>query len=61
MFTQLCNFADIAAVLGTLTTLRMPNTFGVHTPLSTIAEPGTSSDMDISSSVNNSPLLSFST
>jgi hypothetical protein len=55
MFTQLCNFADIATVLGTLTTLGTPNTFGVCTPLSTITEPGTPSDIDISSSINNSP------
>jgi hypothetical protein len=33
----------------------MPNTFGECTPLSTIAEPGTPSDMDISSSVEHSP------
>jgi hypothetical protein len=33
----------------------MPNTFGECTPLSTIAEPSTPSDMDISSSVGSSP------
>jgi hypothetical protein len=33
----------------------MPNTFGERTPLSTIAEPGTPSDMDISSSAEHSP------
>ena len=55
MFTQLRNLADIAAVLGTPTNIGTPNTFGMHTPQSTIAEPGTPSDMDISSSVNNSP------
>jgi hypothetical protein len=55
MFTQLHNFADIAAVLSTSNTMGMPNTFGEHTPLSTIAEPGTPSDMDISSSAEHSP------
>jgi hypothetical protein len=58
MFTKLRNLADIATVLNTPTTLGTPNTFGERTPLSTIAEPGTpdsSSDMDISSSVANSP------
>ena len=55
MFTQLRNLADIAAVLGTPTTIGTPDTFGMHTPKPTIAEPGTPSDMDISSSVNNSP------
>jgi hypothetical protein len=55
MFTQLHNFTDIAAVLSTPSTMGMPNTFGECTPLSTIAEPGTSSDMDISSSVGSSP------
>jgi hypothetical protein len=55
MFTQLCNFADITAVLSTSSTIGMPNTFGECTPLSTIAEPGTPSDMDISSSVGSSP------
>jgi hypothetical protein len=33
----------------------MPNTFGECTPLLTITEPGTPSDMDISSSVGSSP------
>jgi hypothetical protein len=55
MFTQLHNLADIAAVLGTPNTMGMPNTFGECTPLSTIAEPGTPSDMDISSSAEHSP------
>ena len=55
MFTQLRNLADIAAVLSTPTTIGTPNTFGMHTPKSTIAEPGTPSNMDISSSINNSP------
>src|SRR5437660_8700232 len=55
MFTQLHNFANIAAVLSTPNTMGMPNTFGECTPLSTIAEPGTPSDMDISSSVGSSP------
>jgi hypothetical protein len=58
MFTKLHNLADIATVLNMLTTLGMPNTFGECTPLSTIAEPGTPdslSDMDISSSMANSP------
>ena len=55
MFTQLCNLADIAAVLSTPTTLGTPNTFGTHTPKSTVAEPGTPSDMDIASSRDNSP------
>jgi hypothetical protein len=55
MFTQLCNFADITAVLSTPNTMGMPNTFGERTPLSTIAELGTPSDMDISSSAEHSP------
>jgi hypothetical protein len=55
MFTQLRNFADITAVLSTPSTMGMPNTFGECTPLSTIAEPGTPSDMDISSSAEHSP------
>jgi hypothetical protein len=55
MFTKLRNLADIATVLNTPTTLGSPNTFRVCTPLSTIAEPGTPSDMDISSSVEYSP------
>jgi hypothetical protein len=55
MFTQLRNFADIAAVLSTPNTIGMPNTFGECTPLSTITEPGTPSDMDISSSAEHSP------
>jgi hypothetical protein len=55
MFTQLCNLADIAAVLSTPSTMGMPNTFGECTPLSTITKPGTPSDMDISSSVGSSP------
>jgi hypothetical protein len=55
MFTQLRNLADIAAVLSTPSTMGMPNTFGECTPLSTIAEPGTPSDMDISSSAEHSP------
>jgi hypothetical protein len=58
MFTKLHNLTDIATVLNTPITLGMPNTFRECTPLSTIAEPGTpdsSSDMDISSSVANSP------
>jgi hypothetical protein len=55
MFTQLCNFANIAAVLSTPSTLGMPNTFGECTPLSTITEPGTPSDIDISSSAEHSP------
>jgi hypothetical protein len=55
MFTQLRNFTDIAAVLSTPNTIGMPNTFGEHTPLSTITEPGTPSDMDISSSIGSSP------
>jgi hypothetical protein len=33
----------------------MPNTFEECTPLLTIAEPGTPSDIDISSSVGSSP------
>src|SRR5437588_3198284 len=49
MFTQLRNLADIASILN------MPNTFGECTPLSTIAELGTPSDMDISSSAEHSP------
>jgi hypothetical protein len=49
MFTQLRNLADITSILNT------PNTFGECTPLSTIAEPGTPSDMDISSSAEHSP------
>jgi hypothetical protein len=38
-----------------------PNTFGECTPLSTIAEPGTPSDIDISSSAEHlpSPLLFY--
>src|SRR5205807_886341 len=55
MFTQLRNFADIAAVLSTSNIMGMPNTFGERTLLSTIAEPGTPSDMDISSSAEHSP------
>jgi hypothetical protein len=55
MFTQLCNLADIATVLNTPNTMGMPNTFGERTPLSTITEPGTPSDMDISSSAEHSP------
>jgi hypothetical protein len=55
MFTKLHNLTDIATVLNTPTTLGSPNTFGVHTPLSTIAEPGTPSDMNISSSTEHSP------
>jgi hypothetical protein len=55
MFTQLYNLANIAAVLSTPSTMGTPNTFGEHTPLSTIAEPGTLSDMDISSSAEHSP------
>jgi hypothetical protein len=55
MFTQLHNFTNIAAVLSTLSTMGMPNTFGEYTPLLTIAELGTPSDMDISSSVGSSP------
>jgi hypothetical protein len=57
MFTQLRNFADITAVLSTPNTMGTPNTFGECTPLSTIAEPSTPSDMDISSSVGNSSSL----
>ena len=55
MSTQLCNLADIASILGTPSTLGTPNTFGTHTPKSTVAEPGTPSDMDIASSRDNSP------
>jgi hypothetical protein len=55
MFTQLCNFADITAVLSTPNTMGTPNTFGECTPLLTITEPGTPSDMDISSSAEHSP------
>jgi hypothetical protein len=55
MFTQLRNLANIAAVLNTPNTMGTPNTFGECTPLSTIAEPGTPSDMDISSSAEHSP------
>jgi hypothetical protein len=55
MFTQIHNLADITAVLNTPNTIGMPNTFGERTPLSTIAEPGTPSDMDISSSAEHSP------
>jgi hypothetical protein len=55
MFTQLRNLADIASILNTSSTMGMPNTFGECTPLSTIAEPGTPSDMDISSSAEHSP------
>jgi hypothetical protein len=55
MFTQLHNLADIASVLNTSSTMGTPNTFGERTPLSTIAEPGTPSDMDISSSAEHSP------
>jgi hypothetical protein len=55
MFTQLRNLADIASVLNTSSTMGTPNTFGECTPLSTIAEPGTPSDMDISSSAEHSP------
>ena len=55
MFTQLRNLADIASILGTPSTLGTPNTFGTHTPKSTVAEPGTPSDMDIASSRDNSP------
>jgi hypothetical protein len=55
MFTQLHNFANIAAVLNILTTMGMPNTFRACTPLFTIAEPGTPSDIDISSSIGSSP------
>ena len=56
IFTQLCNLANIASVLGNPMTLGTPNTFGTHTPRSTVAEPGTPSDMDIASSCDNSPL-----
>src|SRR5207302_3024870 len=55
MFTQLHNLANIASVLNTSSTMGMPNTFGECTPLSTITEPGTPSDMDISSSAEHSP------
>jgi hypothetical protein len=55
MFTQLRNFTNIATVLQTPSTMEMPNTFGECTPLSTIIEPGTPSDMDISSSIESSP------
>jgi hypothetical protein len=55
MFTQLHNLADIASILNTSSTMGMPNTFGECTPLSTIAESGTPSDMDISSSAEHSP------
>jgi hypothetical protein len=55
MFTQLHNFTDIASILNTSNTMGMPNTFGECTPLSTIAELGTPSDMDISSSAEHSP------
>jgi hypothetical protein len=55
MFTQLHNLANITAVLNTPNIMGMPNAFGECTPLSTIAEPGTPSDMDISSSAEHSP------
>jgi hypothetical protein len=55
MFTQLRNLTDIASVLNTSSTMGTPNTFGERTPLSTMAEPGTPSDMDISSSAEHSP------
>jgi hypothetical protein len=55
MFTQLCNFANIAAVLHTLTTMGTPNTFRACTLLSIITEPSTPSDIDISSSIGSSP------
>jgi hypothetical protein len=55
MFTQLRNLADIASILNTSSTMGTPNTFGECTPLSTITEPGTPSDMDISSSAEHSP------
>jgi hypothetical protein len=59
MFTQLHNFTNITMVLQTLSTIQMSNTFGECTSLSTITEPGTPSDIDISSSVgsSSSPLL----